>query len=255
MGRDVPYGHASAHRLAHRLRLLVLRKSVRDFYELMHLGSGTAERICASLILGGASFGGTLVLASALGLSVVYGLLLAGTALLVVIVPSAILILGPPDSELEIAVAAIRRQLAKARQLEPARDALGGLVPPVPVARGAAGPLQAAPPRPHLQACPDCGGSVSRRARACPHCGCPIDGRSVAPPGVTRNQAVTGPLPLPAHRPPATRPGAAPERVVYVAREGLFLQTLNCGCAVVLLFIGLVVLLVVLFVAIGTTSR
>src|SRR5262245_22635972 len=51
--------------LAKRLRLIGLQKAARDTCDLLHLGSGTGERICAALILAGICFGLFLVISKA----------------------------------------------------------------------------------------------------------------------------------------------------------------------------------------------
>jgi hypothetical protein len=80
---------------------MLLRRSTRETYDRMHVGSGAAERLCAALILGGAVFGGVFVTSAVAGLVLAKGLLLSSVALAAVLVPSAILILGPADDDLE----------------------------------------------------------------------------------------------------------------------------------------------------------
>jgi len=67
-----------------------------------------------------------------------------------------------------------------------------------------------------LMNCPDCGKPMSTAAPACPNCGRPND-----------SQAATG-------------------RVHGGGGEGCFLKTMNVGCALMFLFIGLVVVFVVM---------
>jgi hypothetical protein len=43
-------------RLSWRLRLVQLRQSARQTYDLMHLGQGTVERLCAALLFSAAFF-------------------------------------------------------------------------------------------------------------------------------------------------------------------------------------------------------
>lgn len=66
-----------------------------------------------------------------------------------------------------------------------------------------------------LITCPDCGKHISDRAPTCPHCGRPM--QAIAP--------------------------AEALQTKVVAKEGLFLRTLNVGCALVLLFVIAIALL------------
>lgn len=71
--------------------------------------------------------------------------------------------------------------------------------------------------------CPHCGKALPPNARFCGVCGTPVSSGGL--PGISNN-------PLP------------PQKVVVVAKEGCFLQTLNWGCQM----IGLAVLGIVLLV-------
>lgn len=64
--------------------------------------------------------------------------------------------------------------------------------------------------------CPDCGNEVSEQAPTCPNCGRPLE--DVSP----KTQNVRG--------------GKG---------EGCFLQTLNAGCIITFIIIGLIILLVI----------
>jgi hypothetical protein len=87
----------------------------------MHLGSGTAERLCAALIQGSAVFGGNLITSAVAGLVLANGLLLSGAALAAVLFPSAVLVLGPADDDLEEDVARLSDS-AERRGVLPAVD-------------------------------------------------------------------------------------------------------------------------------------
>lgn len=69
-----------------------------------------------------------------------------------------------------------------------------------------------------LIACPECTREISDKAATCPHCGNPM-------------RPIASPAP-----PPITTPIPAPKG------EGCFLQTLNLGCAIVLIFIVIAVI-------------
>jgi hypothetical protein len=89
-------------RLSWRLRLVQLRQSARQAYDLMHLGQGTVERLCAALLLAAAFFlVGFVVAILVARIGPAYALALAGGALVVVFLPGALLVLGPSDEELE----------------------------------------------------------------------------------------------------------------------------------------------------------
>ena len=64
--------------------------------------------------------------------------------------------------------------------------------------------------------CPDCKREISDKAQNCPHCGFPIN----------RNPQ---------------------QQIVIKKNEGCFLQTLNIGCLLVLIFIALMVVSMILF--------
>ena len=68
-----------------------------------------------------------------------------------------------------------------------------------------------------LITCPDCKNSVSDQAPACPKCGRPIKVAFTAPAAESRPSIIT-----------ATK------------REGLFLQSMNVGCMLILAFFALV---------------
>lgn len=71
-----------------------------------------------------------------------------------------------------------------------------------------------------LVACQDCGREISSRAPVCPHCGAPAAGAMIA------------------------------TRKVHGAGEGLFMKGMNCGCVLLLVIVGGVVLLI----AIGSNT-
>ena len=63
--------------------------------------------------------------------------------------------------------------------------------------------------------CPECGTQISNKAESCPKCALPL-----------RKRAIT-------------------EVATRENREGCFLQTLNCGCMIGLVFIILIVVLII----------
>jgi len=76
-----------------------------------------------------------------------------------------------------------------------------------------------------LITCPECGSTVSDKAEKCPQCAFPINEAKAA----------------------LSTPKNIKTEVIVKPKEGCFLQTLNVGCmiiAVILGFIGLIVLLV-----------
>jgi len=73
-----------------------------------------------------------------------------------------------------------------------------------------------------LITCPECGASVSDKAEKCPQCAYPINQqRNVPPP-----------------------PNNMKTEVVVKPKEGCFLQTLNAGCMVVAVILGIIGLIV-----------
>jgi len=73
--------------------------------------------------------------------------------------------------------------------------------------------------------CPECGRQVSDQAKNCPDCGYPINEEIII---YNEPEAPTPP----------------PRPIVVKSQEGCFLQTLNCGCIVFVIIIGLVVLFI-----------
>ena len=69
--------------------------------------------------------------------------------------------------------------------------------------------------------CPECGTSVSDKAEKCPQCAYPL----------IKQESI--PVPEP----------PKPE-IKVVAKEGCFLQTLNMGCIVTLVIVGIVALII-----------
>ena len=69
--------------------------------------------------------------------------------------------------------------------------------------------------------CPECKKEISTLAETCPHCGAPTP----------RKRATE------ANKEPGTKKGA-----IHGQGEGCFLQTMNCGCALVVGFILLVII-------------
>lgn len=71
--------------------------------------------------------------------------------------------------------------------------------------------------------CPECGTDVSDKAEKCPKCAYPIN---------------------PVNNIPTIKNDSKPE-VIVKSEEGCFLQTLNFGCAVIAIIIGIIVLIIV----------
>lgn len=71
--------------------------------------------------------------------------------------------------------------------------------------------------------CPECGTDVSDKAEKCPKCAYPINTVNNIPP---------------------VKNDSKPE-VIVKSEEGCFLQTLNFGCAVIAIIIGIIVLIIV----------
>jgi hypothetical protein len=72
-----------------------------------------------------------------------------------------------------------------------------------------------------LISCPECGTQVSDKAKNCPKCAYPIN------PEVPRQQSFTPAPPI-----------------VVKPKEGCFLQTLNVGCMIVAVIVGIIILVV-----------
>ena len=73
-----------------------------------------------------------------------------------------------------------------------------------------------------LITCPECGASVSDKAENCPQCAYPI------------NQAKNT----------APSPSNIKTEVIVKSKEGCFLQTLNAGCMIVAVILGIIGLIV-----------
>lgn len=121
--QDFPEPLSSPRKLFLQLRLMILRQSARRMYDLLQLGSGIAERLCAAIMLGFVFFVGSLTISATNDVPVTNGLILAASALLAVLVPSLFLILGPPDEDIETHIPLVAARLAEARQVAKARKA------------------------------------------------------------------------------------------------------------------------------------
>ena len=71
-----------------------------------------------------------------------------------------------------------------------------------------------------LITCPECGTEVSDKAEKCPKCAYPLNPNNPISPQITERKT----------------------EVIVKAKEGCFLQTLNMGCMVVAVIIGLIIL-------------
>lgn len=100
VGRNMP-PHVRARRLSQSLRLIRLRQLVRTALDLLRLGTGTGERLCAALIISAIVFGVVLVASIAGRIETVNALYLAGGTLLGIFIPIAILVLWSSDNSLE----------------------------------------------------------------------------------------------------------------------------------------------------------
>jgi len=72
--------------------------------------------------------------------------------------------------------------------------------------------------------CPECGTEVSDKAEKCPKCAYPIN-----PKRILQKEAITKP------------------EVIVKPKEGCFLQTLNIGCAIIAVIIGIIILSLIFF--------
>lgn len=70
--------------------------------------------------------------------------------------------------------------------------------------------------------CPECGKQVSDKATSCPHCAYPLNNERSAPSQRTQEKP----------------------QVIVKSKEGCFLQTLNAGCMVIVVIIGLILLVI-----------
>jgi uncharacterized membrane protein YvbJ len=77
-----------------------------------------------------------------------------------------------------------------------------------------------------LITCPECGCQVSDQAEKCPKCAYPIRPKMPEPKPQQPNIINT------------TRP-----EVIVQSKEGCFLQTLNAGCMIIAIIIGLIVVI------------
>ena len=164
MSADQSYEPRGASTIALRLRFMLLRRSVRKAYDLMRFGTGTTERLCASFIAGSLFFGIFLAGSILGGIAVGNGILLAAIAFAAVIVPSAALILGPPDESLDRAIAFATVDVAEARRAEIARREMEESLRQPAVVRDTQSP-------PRMQQCPYCKVIVLAEAIKCRHCG------------------------------------------------------------------------------------
>lgn len=113
----------SVRELAWTLRLIRLRQRVRSAADLLRLGTGTGERLCAALILCVVVAATVLAVAFVVRCGTANGLLLAGGVLLGTFLPSLILILWGTDEELEADRPRVAAGVAEARQARVRRAA------------------------------------------------------------------------------------------------------------------------------------
>jgi hypothetical protein len=173
-------------RLSWRSRLVQLRQSARQAYDLMYLGHGTVERLCAALVLAAAfSFVGFIVAVLVARVGPAYALVLAGGVLVVVFLPGAFLVLGPSDEELEGRRAVLSEHLAEAYVAQEALDqeeeewarARAEQEALETEARAGARRRPPPPPRPRTRHCLYCDEEILARAVKCKHCGELLDER------------------------------------------------------------------------------
>jgi hypothetical protein len=182
-------------RLSWRLRLIKLRWSARQAYDLMHLGSGTAARLCAALVLGTVFCLGLLIVALVARISAVYALSLAAGVPAVVFLSSAFLLLGPSDEELEeqetvlsnnLAVARIADEALKEKEAALAKEEEVRMRAEAARARAVAEAEDRRPPPPPPKCrCPYCAEVIQPRAVKCKHCGEFLDERRERNPAST----------------------------------------------------------------------
>jgi TM2 domain-containing membrane protein YozV len=77
-----------------------MRRAARWLLDRFQFGSGTGERLGASLVLSAVFFLVLLVIAASIGWPVKYGLAVGGIALVSALITSAVLVLGPADESL-----------------------------------------------------------------------------------------------------------------------------------------------------------
>jgi hypothetical protein len=171
---DHAFQPGAVGRLKRRLRFIRLRQAARQAYDLMHLGSGAGERFCAALVLGGAFFLVFLIVAIACRLGPAQTFAPAALALAAVLIPSAVLILGPNDDDLEAQRHKVARQLAAARQAQAARAAeeeVEEVLPAEPPSRAVYPVARRRHPAAATKRCPFCAEVILSQAVKCKHCG------------------------------------------------------------------------------------
>lgn len=165
------------------LKSVLIRQAARRAFDLAHLGTGPAERLCAALILAAVFVMVALGVSLAAKLGTSYGLILAGTALVSVVGTSAVLVLWKRDDaaleeerkrvgeellglkEREAELADVQVEEDARRDEEAERDEDGR--------RGDASRDRAEREvrRPRTRRCPFCREVVPVQALKCRHCG------------------------------------------------------------------------------------
>jgi hypothetical protein len=162
-------------RISWKLRLTRLRRGVRQAYDLMPLGSGTAGRLCAAMALASAFFVGLLVVAIATQISPVYALSLAGGVFAAILLPSAVLLLGPSDKDLEARWVMLLEDLVSARAAlkphETLREESAARAREEEERPRKDAEAKARRPPPKTRRCPYCAEVILWRALKCKHCG------------------------------------------------------------------------------------
>ena len=94
------------------------------------------------------------------------------------------------------------------------------------------------PAEPETKDCPYCGERILAKAKKCKHCGEILDSSLMK-----QRQAQSRPSHPPSPQPPRSQPPQV-KTVVKPRGEGCCLQTLNVGCVIIFIVIGLIALLV-----------
>jgi hypothetical protein len=172
--------------LCERLSLLKMRRFARQLCDVLYLGTGTATRLCAALIVGSLCFGVLLCAAAALGLTVGAVLVLAIAVFGFVTLPLAVLVLGPTDNQVALAIrsggmkAAATLSAGNDASKQPPERATEPTprIPPLPASRTEpTNPTDVPAVGPAIISlkCPSCGGGLAVRRQddvlSCRYCG------------------------------------------------------------------------------------
>jgi TM2 domain-containing membrane protein YozV len=183
----------TVRRRSWKVKSILIRQVARKAFDLTHFGQGAFERIASALVLGAMFFFVALIVCSAIGLEIRYGLGIAAAELITVMATSAALVLWSTDEGLDKELAqvrlelpALREQLAEQRELEAVARSAADLDRAFERARQAEKDRQADIAREQQQIiaerrrremlaqpvpCPYCREPIDRKAIKCHHCG------------------------------------------------------------------------------------